>query len=205
MRRLLVPLVPLMVGALALAWALPANAQTAPTVKVETHPTLGKVLTDGKGMMLYLYSRDTKGVSTCFDQCEQRWPILKPPAGGPPTGSPDIGGTLGTVTRRDGSVIVTYNDIPLYYWFQDEKPGDAKGQAVGGVWWVLAPGTNQITPAVQQASPSPSPAAAAAPASLPRTGGMPLEPAIMVVGLAAAGLTVSGIGARLLARSRRRG
>ena len=152
LRRLIVPFLAV---ALGLVLAMPALAQPAdPLVKVVDDPKLGKILVDNKGMTLYLYSRDEKGVSNCFDMCEQRWPILKPPAAGEPTGAADIGGTLSTITRKDGSKIVAYNGIPLYYWFQDEKPGDTKGQAVGGVWWVLAPGTNQITPAVAQASPS---------------------------------------------------
>src|SRR5437762_10633944 len=122
MRRLLFPLIG---AALGLMVILPAAAQTtpgpSPSVMVATSATLGKILVDGKGMTLYLYSRDTKGTSNCYDACEQRWPILRPPADGKPTGSADIGGTLGTISRKDGTMQVTYNDIPLYYWFQDEK------------------------------------------------------------------------------------
>ena len=213
MRRFLLPLIGLAVG---LVWVLPAAAQTAapgpsPSVMVASVGTLGRILVDGKGMTLYLYSRDTKGTSNCYDACEQRWPILRPPADGKPTGSADINGTLGTITRRDGTMQVTYNDIPLYYWFQDEKAGDAKGQASGGVWWVLMPGTNQITPAVAQASPSPAAGAppagnppAQAPSSLPRSGRMPLSFLLLVAGTGAAGAGAVAAGARLLRRGRRR-
>src|SRR5688500_20271015 len=82
-------------------------------------------------------------------------------------GAPDINGALGVIDRRDGTKQVTYNGIPLYYWYQDEKAGDTKGQAVGGVWWVLPPGINTITPAVAQPSPAASPAAAPAAAPAP--------------------------------------
>jgi predicted lipoprotein with Yx(FWY)xxD motif len=170
--------------------------------------TLGRILVDGKGMTLYLYSRDVKGTSNCYDACETRWPILRPGADGKATGAPDINGTLGVITRKDNTLQVTYNDIPLYYWFQDEKAGDAKGQASGGVWWILPPGLNQITPAVAQASPSPSPAAGAAPAqspaSLPRSGGTPLNLVLLIGGFGAAGAGAVAVGARLLARGRRR-
>ncbi|MGE3270253.1 MAG: hypothetical protein AB7P40_15985 [Chloroflexota bacterium] len=212
MRRLLISL---MAAALGLIVAVPVMAQT-PTVKVATDATLGKILVDGEGKTLYLYSRDEKGVSNCYDQCETRWPILRPPAGGAPTGSADINGKLGTITRKDGTMQVTYNDIPLYYWYQDEKAGDTKGQAVGGVWWILPPGINQITPAVPQASPaaqaSPAPAAkptgaaptqAASPAALPRAGGLPFDPTPVIAGAGAAGLALTGLGAALLRRRRK--
>jgi predicted lipoprotein with Yx(FWY)xxD motif len=176
LQRLVVPLLAVAIG---LVLAVPALAQPAePLVKVATDPTLGRILVDSEGMTLYLYSRDEKGVSNCYDMCEQRWPILRPPAGGAPTGAPDINGTLGTIQRRDGTMQVTYNDIPLYYWFQDEKAGDTRGQAVGGVWWILPPGISQITPAVAQPSPpaAPAPPPAAKPAA-PAPAAKPAAPA----------------------------
>jgi predicted lipoprotein with Yx(FWY)xxD motif len=163
MKRLLG--LPVVAALLAFVFVLPAAAQ-GPTVMVATDPALGKILVDGKGMTLYLYSRDTKGVSNCYDACETRWPILRPGADGKPTGSADVGGPLSTITRRDGTMQVTYNDIPLYYFQADEKAGDTKGQASGNVWWVLAPGANQIPPP-PAASPSPAPAAPAAAPSAP--------------------------------------
>src|SRR5215204_6247937 len=94
----------LLAVALGLVVAAPALAQPAdPLVKVATDPQLGKILVDNKGMTLYLYSRDTKGVSNCYNQCETNWPILRPPAAGAPSGAPDIGGTLGVIDRTDGT------------------------------------------------------------------------------------------------------
>jgi predicted lipoprotein with Yx(FWY)xxD motif len=220
LKRLIVPLVAV---ALGLMLAMPAAAQPAePLVKTVTDPTLGKILVDDKGMTLYVYSRDEMGVSNCFDQCEVRWPILKPPASGAPTGAADIGGELSTITRKDGSKIVAYNGMPLYYWWQDEKAGDTKGQAVGGVWWVVAPGLKQIPAAVPQptpaASPAAQPAAAApaakptgaapaavqAPSSLPRAGGLPFDPTPMTMGIGAVGVAMTTLGAGLLRRRSRR-
>lgn len=190
---------------------------------VRTDATLGRILVDGAGKTLYLYSRDEKKVSNCYDNCERAWPILRPPASGAPTGSSDINGTLAVIDRRDGTKQVTYNDIPLYYYAQDAAPNDTKGQAVGNVWWILAPGLNTITqgpaaaPAAAQPSPAAKPAAPAAaqpspaakpaaqvPAALPRTGGTPIELLAMIFGSGAAGLASVGIGARLLRRGKRR-
>jgi predicted lipoprotein with Yx(FWY)xxD motif len=171
MQRLVVSLLAVAMGFMV---AAPVLAQSDPLVKVATDPQLGKILVDSKGMVLYLYSRDEKGVSNCYNQCETNWPILRP-GSGEPTGSADIDGKLGVIDRNDGTKQVTYNDIPLYYFARDEKPGDTKGQAVGGIWWILPPGINQITPAVAQASPAASPAAA--PAAKPSAPAPAAQPA----------------------------
>ena len=166
MQRLIVPLLAVAIG---LVVAAPALAQE-PLVMVARDPSLGPILVDSKGMVLYLYSRDEKGVSNCYDACETNWPILRPTGSGDPMGSPDINGALGVIDRRDGTKQVTYNGIPLYYYLMDTAPAETKGQARGGVWWILPPGINQITPAVAQPSPAAAPAApapAAKPAAAP--------------------------------------
>ena len=55
---------------------------------------------------------------------------------------------LGTTTRTDGKVEVTYAGHPLYYFIQDKKAGDTTGQGVNGfgaLWWVLSPSGAAIT------------------------------------------------------------
>jgi predicted lipoprotein with Yx(FWY)xxD motif len=46
---------------------------------------------------------------------------------------------LGTTQRKDGTVQVTYDGMPLYYYFKDHAAGDVTGQGVGNVWYVLSP------------------------------------------------------------------
>ena len=48
-------------------------------------------------------------------------------------------GAFELIKRSDGSMQVTYNNLPLYYFSGDKAPGDANGQGVGGVWVVAAP------------------------------------------------------------------
>src|SRR5207302_8677803 len=117
---------------------LPAAAQDAPTVQVSQNAALGPILTDAGGMTLYKYTRDDAGSSNCYDACAQRWPPLVV-ASGEPTGTPDVGGTLAIAMRRDGARQVTYSGMPLYYFAGDANPGDANGQGVGSVWYVIAP------------------------------------------------------------------
>ena len=52
---------------------------------------------------------------------------------------------LGVTMREDGSMQATYNNYPLYYFYKDESPGDATGQGVGAVWYVIGPDGNLIT------------------------------------------------------------
>ena len=100
--------------------------------------SLGEVLVDAEGMALYMFDPDEQGESTCYDDCATAWPPLI--ADGEPTVGEGLDESLvGTVERTDGEMQVTYNDWPLYYWQNDEAPGDVTGQAVNEVWWVVGP------------------------------------------------------------------
>lgn len=91
------------------------------------------VLTNAKGFTLYSFAPDTPTTSRCNGQCAQFWPPLK----GPVTAGSGVPGTLGTITRSDGSTQATYNGHPLYTYVADTAPGQAKGNDLnvsGGVW-----------------------------------------------------------------------
>ena len=143
-------------------------ADTPPTVFVRQDPTLGPFLTDPTGMTLYLYTKDTSpGVSTCYDRCAQAWPPFT--AAEPLTLPRGVDGELTTIARDDGTSQIAYNGIPLYYWAQDQQPGDVTGQGVGGVWFVVAPGQEFGAVASPAASPAASPVAS--PAATPAAAG----------------------------------
>jgi predicted lipoprotein with Yx(FWY)xxD motif len=96
--------------------------------------SLGSVLVDGKGMTLYLFTKDSPNTSACSGQCLVAWPPL---VGKPTAGSGVDDSKLGSFVRTDGSTQATYNGWPLYYWKGDTKAGDVSGQNVSGVWFVL--------------------------------------------------------------------
>ena len=48
-------------------------------------------------------------------------------------------GVIGTTQRANGTLQVTYNGEPLYFYSKDAAPGDVNGQNVGGVWFVVNP------------------------------------------------------------------
>jgi len=56
-----------------------------------------------------------------------------------------VSAELTTFEREDGSTQVAADGWPLYYFAPDEAPGDAKGQGVNDVWWVLAPDGTPVT------------------------------------------------------------
>lgn len=114
-------------------------ASGSSTVMVSSNATLGKFLVDSKGMTLYIFTKDTAGVSNCSGGCLKVWPALIFSGTGAPTADSGVTGKLGLITRSDGSKQVTYNDQPLYYYAGDAQPGDTTGQNVGGVWFVIAP------------------------------------------------------------------
>ena len=91
------------------------------------------VLTNAKGLTLYWFAPDTATKSVCNGSCAQYWP----PVPGHVTAGPGVTGTLGTITRSDGSSQATYNGHPLYTYVSDSAPGQASGNNInvnGGVW-----------------------------------------------------------------------
>ena len=64
---------------------------------------------------------------------------------------------LGTTTRKDGTLQVTYNGWPLYYYEKDKAAGDVTGQDVGGVWFVVsAAGEKVVAEHRQRATEAPA-------------------------------------------------
>jgi predicted lipoprotein with Yx(FWY)xxD motif len=95
--------------------------------------SLGKVLTDAKGMTLYTYNNDVanSGKSAVTGGLLQAWPALTL-ASGTPAKPSGLTGDLATITRDDGAKQVTYKGLPLYTFQRDQKAGDVTGQNVAG-------------------------------------------------------------------------
>jgi predicted lipoprotein with Yx(FWY)xxD motif len=114
--------------------AAPSEAPSAAagaTVEATEVGSLGTVLIDGKTKFtVYIFTKDVKdsGKSACTGGCLETWPALTVAAGETPTAGAGVTGTLGTITRvDDGSLQVTYNGLPLYFFKNDQAPGDSNG------------------------------------------------------------------------------
>lgn len=144
----------------------PANAPTmAPatsvTLAVAQNATLGSFLADSQGRTLYLFMKDTKNTSNCYNGCATTWPPLVS-ANTPAFGDGIKADLVGTTQRKDGSTQITYNGWPLYYYAPDKAPGDTKGQGVGGVWFVITPTGDAFTGGAAPAAPAQAPTQAPA-------------------------------------------
>lgn len=93
--------------------------------------SLGTVLTDGKGITVYLFEKDTGTASSCYGACAQAWPPVLT-TGAPAAGGGATASLLGTAKRTDGTTQVAYAGHLLYYFAGDSKPGDTHGQGVNG-------------------------------------------------------------------------
>jgi predicted lipoprotein with Yx(FWY)xxD motif len=125
----------------------PSPAAAGEKIAVVTNAKLGQILVDESGMTVYLFVADTGTTSTCYTTCATIWPPVLT-TGAPQAGAGAQASLLGTTTRTDGKVEVTYAGHPLYYFVQDKAAGDATGQAIngfGGLWWVLSPAGAAIT------------------------------------------------------------
>jgi predicted lipoprotein with Yx(FWY)xxD motif len=113
---------------------------------LETADTsLGTVVVDLNGMTVYVFDKDTQnsGTSVCEGDCLATWPSVTATDDAPE--AEGVTGTLGTITRTDGSKQVTLNGWPLYLFAGDRAAGDVTGQGVGGVWWVVGANGEKIT------------------------------------------------------------
>jgi predicted lipoprotein with Yx(FWY)xxD motif len=118
--------------------ASPTAAFDEPAISAASHPTLGDILVGDNGLTLYIFTRDEPGKSNCTDECLDFWPPLLT------QGSPELGpgvdpALVGTAALADGSRILTYNQMPLYYYYLDAQPGDASGVGADGAWFALSP------------------------------------------------------------------
>jgi predicted lipoprotein with Yx(FWY)xxD motif len=84
------------------------------------------------GMTLYIFDKDSTGVSNCYDSCAVSWPPYLAESGAAAPGA-----DFSTVERRDGTQQWAKNGAPLYFWVGDTAPGDTNGDGVGGVWHIV--------------------------------------------------------------------
>ncbi len=123
---------------------------TLAKIKVDRLEQIGQYLTDEEGRALYMFTGDNRSYSSaCYVSCSEIWPPLLTTGDPVAAASAVKAELLGTIKRRDGSLQVTYNGWPLYYYEEDKGLGFAQGQDVnsfGGDWYLISPSGSYIAP-----------------------------------------------------------
>jgi predicted lipoprotein with Yx(FWY)xxD motif len=112
----------------------------APTLSAKSS-RYGKILFDGRGRVLYAFTKDRRPRSSCYGACAKAWPVYYK-KGALVTGNGVRPKLVGTTKRHNGRRQITYAGRPLYYYVGDRKPGRITCQNVvefGGRWLVVRP------------------------------------------------------------------
>lgn len=125
--------------------ALPLDVPELATAVV---PSLGTVLADGEGLTLYRFDNDTAKppVSNCDGDCAATWPPALATSADVLVRGVDQA-LVSTIERADGGRQITVAGWPVYHFVEDTAPGQAKGQGLGGKWFVAAPDGKKAAPA----------------------------------------------------------
>lgn len=135
-RRLAVTFIVL---AAALFSAFGVGEAEAAVIGVRYSPELGSYLVGDGDMTLYLFTPDGPNHSVCYGGCATIWPPLLVDGLDDLQVPDELAGDFEVTDRSDGTLQVTYNGMPLYYWVVDKQPGDVTGHGVDDVWFVVNP------------------------------------------------------------------
>jgi len=131
----------------------PAAAVGAAKVGVRSSG-LGHVVVNGSGRTLYIFEKDSNGMSACNGACAAYWPPLV--STGKPVALAGVDQSLvGTTKRADGQEQVTYNGWPVYTFIGDKQPGQTSGEGLtdfGAGWDALTPAGAKIEADASSAS-----------------------------------------------------
>jgi predicted lipoprotein with Yx(FWY)xxD motif len=117
----------------------PPPAQGSFTISAITYGGIGTYLAGPTRLALYTFDNDSAGSSSCTASCAETWPPLTIAMGETPSAPASVPRELGTLERDDGSLQVTYDGKPLYYYSGDGALYDTTGDGVAGVWHLARP------------------------------------------------------------------
>jgi predicted lipoprotein with Yx(FWY)xxD motif len=120
----------------------PASHKPAKTIQMQaaSSPKVGTYVTDSAGMTLYKSTSDNTNPpqSNCNGRCAEVFqPMLVDGAAKIYLSGIDAS-KVGVMQRSDGTVQVTLNGSPVYYYSQD-RPGQINGQGVSNTWSAVNP------------------------------------------------------------------
>ena len=126
--------------------AAPTTTSSAATLALAANAKVGQqIVVDSAGRTVYLFVPD--GASTASRvpaAIKAIWPPVT--SSGSPTAGAGLDQSKVTVeVQSDGTRQVAYNGHLLYTFARDTAPGDAHGQGLAGIWYVLSAAGTRIT------------------------------------------------------------
>ena len=116
--------------------------ESAISLSISSSDEYSNYLSDTNQLSLYLFTNDEQGSSSssCSGGCFNVWPPLTIDSEDelPQITDGVDASLLNSFERDDGSIQVTYNGWPLYYYVGDSSVGDTNGQNVGSVWFLVS-------------------------------------------------------------------
>jgi len=120
----------------------PASHKPAKTIQMQaaSSPKVGTYVTDSAGMTLYRSATDSTNPpqSNCNNSCAEVFPPMLVNGSAKIYLSGIDASKVGVMRRSDGTVQVTINGSPIYYYSQD-RPGQINGQGVSNTWSAVNP------------------------------------------------------------------
>ena len=107
----------------------------------------GEILTDQRGMSLYVYDADTATASKCTGACTKVWKPFLRPSGGITVLGTVKSNWVGSLKRADGGTQLLFNGKPLYFHIEDKNPGETKGRGktdANGKWSLIKPDGTEL-------------------------------------------------------------
>lgn len=111
----------------------------APASVTVSDNSIGKIMTDAKGVTLYMFAKDTDGINHCTGGCANTWPPFYSDV--VTVGDASLAAAdFNVITRSDGAKQTTYKGWPLYYYSptgdgKHEAAGTTAGDGIAGFWF----------------------------------------------------------------------
>ncbi|MBW1294435.1 di-heme oxidoredictase family protein [Aquimarina litoralis] len=126
----------------------PPPPVSEPIIALTSNSDKGTFLIGGEdasqsGFSIYTFDNDnpTLPFSDCYDNCAVTWPPVTIENLEDLIITNQVSDTFtagfGLSARCDGTLQVTYDNQPLYFYANDNNPGDTNGDNVGGVWHLI--------------------------------------------------------------------
>jgi predicted lipoprotein with Yx(FWY)xxD motif len=124
----------------------PVTPSSAATLGLASNAKVGQqIVVDSAGHTVYLFLPDgASNTSRVPAAIKALWPPVTS-SGSPTAGAGLDQSKVTVVVQSDGSRQVAYNGHLLYTFARDTAPGDANGQGLAGIWYVLSAAGTRIS------------------------------------------------------------